>query len=437
MAPLILHNVPDEELYTGEDGITRPYAMLFPNTDGPVSRSIRKVVPETGSFGKSTRRSRSRTGTPSVKREDPTLAAGDAIFSQFFAQKTSEHLESPQRKTSLSASISQPNLNSAGPLAQIDGSAGQSSRLSTKEPHKEPTEVILRGFESTQQYAAIREYERLAGRICEDYPRDAPVEQRRYKTDLRDQASLRRKPMTAEEKAKALKFAGGEHWIKITFESAEAAEIAVESSPQNVMGHLVYAELYRGVPPTVDEPVPISSSSTRAPGGSRYQAQSLASTSGFHASSSRSYPDLSRSQTTREMQEVARGGGTLSSAGSRASSHTMETGTIASSFSSATLTGHRPSGQESESLLYCHKIPTAKRMTLLPAEEALLPQQSTMKKFMSKIPIIGWLTADIFGSVIPRTDQGEFDWENANLYWRLVYMMNFWDWAGIEKEKEE
>lgn len=29
MAPLILHNVPDEELYIGEDGIQRPYAMIF------------------------------------------------------------------------------------------------------------------------------------------------------------------------------------------------------------------------------------------------------------------------------------------------------------------------------------------------------------------------------------------------------------------------
>lgn len=30
MAPLILHNVPDEELYIGDDGIKRPYAMVFP-----------------------------------------------------------------------------------------------------------------------------------------------------------------------------------------------------------------------------------------------------------------------------------------------------------------------------------------------------------------------------------------------------------------------
>lgn len=30
MAPLILHNVPDDELYVGDDGVKRPYAMVFP-----------------------------------------------------------------------------------------------------------------------------------------------------------------------------------------------------------------------------------------------------------------------------------------------------------------------------------------------------------------------------------------------------------------------
>lgn len=30
MAPLILHNVPEEELYIGEDGVQRPYAMIYP-----------------------------------------------------------------------------------------------------------------------------------------------------------------------------------------------------------------------------------------------------------------------------------------------------------------------------------------------------------------------------------------------------------------------
>ncbi|KAG7128684.1 Nucleoporin NUP53 like protein [Verticillium longisporum] len=79
MAPLILHNVPDDELYVGDDGVKRPYAMVFPQQDGLPGVRSRRGVAETGSFGRSTRRSRSRTGTP-ARRENPTLAAADKLF---------------------------------------------------------------------------------------------------------------------------------------------------------------------------------------------------------------------------------------------------------------------------------------------------------------------------------------------------------------------
>ncbi|KUJ23241.1 uncharacterized protein LY89DRAFT_777032 [Mollisia scopiformis] len=432
MPPLILHNVPDEELYVGEDGVQRPYAMLFPSNDGnPSLARARRVVPETGSFGKSTRRSRSRTGTPAAKREDPTIAAGDAIFSQFFAQKSAEASELPQRRGSVSASMSQPNLSLNAPLAQIDGNAGTSSRF-TKEPHKEPTEVILRGFLSTQQYAAIREFERIGGRICEDYPRDPPIEQRRFKADLRDPAALRRKPMTVEEKAKALKFAGGEHWIKVTFESAEAAEIAIESSPQTILGHLVYAELYRGVPPTQDEAIP-TVGKTRTP---KKTAQSLGTASGFNTQqATRTSSTLPRSFATPSMREVGRGSSSISPPESQTSSHTLDTATMASTSSSATMTG---TAQNSEELLFCRRIPTAKRIQLLPAEQALLPQESFSKRVMSKIPLVSWFSTDIIGSAVPRTDQGEFDWAKATLYWKLVWMIDsctgWFDVFGNDKE---
>lgn len=45
-------------------------------------------------------------------------------------------------------------------------------------------------------------------------------------------------------KAKTLRFAAGENWIKVTFEFAEAVEVAVSSSLQTVLGYMVYAELY-------------------------------------------------------------------------------------------------------------------------------------------------------------------------------------------------
>jgi hypothetical protein len=39
MPPLILHNVPDDELYIGEDGVQRPYAMVFPGYEFSSSSS--------------------------------------------------------------------------------------------------------------------------------------------------------------------------------------------------------------------------------------------------------------------------------------------------------------------------------------------------------------------------------------------------------------
>jgi hypothetical protein len=420
MAP----NIPDFPDFSENSNDGNPVAAARP----------RRAVAETGSFGKSTRRSRSRTGTPAAKREDPTLAAADAIFSQFFAQKAAEKPESPQRKQSIS-SISQPNL-SAAPLAQIDGNVGTSSRYAKKEPPKEPTEVILRGFKSTQQYAAIREYERIGGRICEDYPRDAPIEQRRFKSDLRDPASMRRRPLTAEEKAKAYKFAGGEHWIKVTFESAEAAEVAVEASPQTILGHFVSAELYRGVPPTADRANPVDGK----------QTQSLGAASGLGARPGPSSSTLPRSFTTPSMREIGRGTNSLSPPDStNSSSHTLDTATLSytsGTASSATVTGFRSSESTvpaQGSPAFCSKyIPTAKRMKLLPAEQALLPQQSFSKRVMSKIPLISWLSADIIGSAVPRTEQGEFDWVKASLYWKLVWwvdsMTGWFDVCNNDKE---
>jgi len=178
------------------------------SSDGhSVTSRTRKTLPETGSFGKSIRRSRSKTGTPG-KREDPTILAADSIFSTYLSNLSSQNSESTPRKASLPSSASQPNLSSqtSSALTPIDGNSASTTRYI----HKEPTEIILRGFKSAHQYAAIKQYENIAGRICEDYPREPPLEQRRYKSDLRDPASLRPSALTSEEKAKALRFAGGE-----------------------------------------------------------------------------------------------------------------------------------------------------------------------------------------------------------------------------------
>ncbi|KAG9239494.1 hypothetical protein BJ875DRAFT_147788 [Amylocarpus encephaloides] len=416
MPPLILHNVPDEELYVGEDGIQRPYAMLFPgNENSPSISRARRTIPETGSFGKSTRRSRSRTGTP-ARKEDPTLEAANSIFSSFISTRASAAPES-QRTNTLQTSSSQSNLLVSGPLAPVDGN----STIPSRYVHKEPTEVILRGFPSSHQYAAIREFERIGGRICEDYPRDPPADQRRYKSDLRDPATLRQHTLTAEEKVKALKFAGGEHWIKITFDSADGADAAVAASPQTIQGHLVYAELYRGVPPSADEPIPTV--------GMRSQTLGAAAGKEGVFTSARHTSTLPRSFTTPAMSQIGRGPIDISPASSHSSAQTHDTGTLSTAtMSSGTVVGQPiltsdPPRDES-SLVYCRIIPTAKRVQLLPAEQALLPQQSYSKRVMAQIPFLSWFTGDLIGSSVPRLDNGEFDYAKASLYWVFMYWLD-------------
>ena len=370
------------------------------STDGTSASRLRRTVPETGSFGKSTRKSRSNSKTPGSrveKKEDPTLAAADAIFTSYLAKQAAAPPDQSQRqrKASIPASASQPNISLSNALEPNDGSAGPASRY----VHKEPTEVILRGFKPTQQYAAIREYERIGGRICEDYPRDPPLEQRKYKSDLRDPAVLRKRAMTPEEKAKALRFAGGEHWIKITFESAEAADAAVDSSPQTILGYTVYAEMYRGVPPTNDEAIPVHRE--QRPNTPRAERNT--------------FP---RSATTPNMTQIRQGGFSLSPPDSNASSQTLDTATLSSTTSTgtastATIRGNNlsqslPSSSQPLQSEFCQRIPTAKRVQLLPAEQALLPQKSYSQRLLAKIPLVNWFSSDIIGSTVPKTETGDF-----------------------------
>ena len=121
---------------------------------------------------------------------------------------------------------------------------------------------------------------------------------------------------------------------------------------------------------------------------------------------------------------------------------TLDTATISDTPSDATLTpGPDREGKDKEDSVYCRRIPTAKKLQLLPASDALLPQQSAWQKFLTSIPIIGWITGDIIGSAVPRKEDGEFDWAMASFYWKLMWWLDFWlrvfggDIAGNGKDE--
>ncbi|KAH7126263.1 hypothetical protein B0J13DRAFT_588767 [Dactylonectria estremocensis] len=403
MAPLILHNVPDDECYVGDDGVKRPYAMYFNQQDAPSGNArSRRGVAESGSFGKSTRRSRSRPGTPARNRENPTLAAADKLFGDWVS-------------------------NQAVPAATLQRKSSgmlQEDPIPQRAVVSSPVELILRGYRSsTHQYAAISHYESLAGSILEDYPREPPASQRRYKSELRDPGFTRRRTLSADERALVNRADGGEHWVKVTFESSEAADAAMFASPQRILGHLVYAEGYRGLPPAKDEACPDVDAAVND------HARSNSMPAGVSATRGKSISSMPTSFNSRLLD--------LSPPHSQSSSLTMDTGTIANSHtSSATVTETIPTAPQAstsgiETLeirdadsVFCRRIPTARRVNLLPAEQALLPQQSVMQRFLNAIPFIKWFGGSMIGNEVPRTEIGEFDWNRASLYWKLIWWLD-------------
>jgi hypothetical protein len=145
------------------------------------------------------------------------------------------------------------------------------------------------------------------------------------------------------------------------------------------------------------------------------------------------------------MTQIGRGEHSFSPEGSNISSQTLDTGTLSTTTATTgTITGHPSSsfsgGQSTEpESTFCQRIPTAKRIQLLPAEQALLPQQSYSQRILSKIPLLSWFSSDIIGSQVPKTENGEFDWAKASLYWRIVWWLDgvtgWFDVVGGEKEE--
>lgn len=410
-----------------------------PRHDGSTASNLRnrRAVPETGAFGKTTRRSRSKTATP-ARREDPTIQNAHKVFTAYFDQQSSQFEEAPDTlaQKQRRAPAQQPLSTTPADDAQSPPDASATARNIPNVP----TEVTLRGFKDVdQQYAAINRYEHIAGRICEDYPRDPPYEIRRYKSDLRDPALVRRRLITPEERAKVNRADSGNHWVKVTFESQQAADAAIFSSPQAILGHLVYAELYRGTGPVRDEPVPDATTLAQGdeiPAGWRR--------SGFGGN--RTAAELRQNFADGRLPEQVIAGDEMdmSPPHSHASSRTVESGTVGTG-SSSTSTVPAGASAPANALAvspaaaaaaaaaanqadpaYCRMIPTAKKAVLLPAEQALLPQPSFTSRVLSQIPFLKWFSGSMIGNQVPRTADGEFDWVSASLYWKLICWLDLW-----------
>lgn len=371
---------------------------------------------DSGPFGKR-RNARHNTARlsarPPVKRENANVEEFGRLFSMR-SQRSFHNLDTktaPSRRTS---------------------SLLDNTNSSTKEPDEvEPvaTECILYGYRDKDvEWKVIDKYERLSsGFICEDYPRTDPDITPTYPLLYGESSGIPsgRPALTADANRKSKRYAGGYHWIKVTFDSAPAAERACQFSPQEIDGCLVYCQIYQGHGPVHDTPVfketgplltddstPLTpnvkeSTSTWKPWGLSQEKVNMAPETPFFsrlAEFEKARPDGIADDTKQDEEPSLHFRHTALSRSddpSRAQEDTME-----------------PQQQEPH-------IPGAVRADLRPASEALPPQPSLFERILLLIPFLGWLTGDIVGDGPVVKDDGSFDFEQSSLYWRFWFIVDF------------
>ena len=420
--PTQIHAVPFEERAPDPDGKggKLPYALEFPSGHPDAPRAQKRFIEEKGSFGKSTRRkthSRTRSATPAKKEINPTLDG----FASALNHDTQRAIESQQQANA-----------SARP--QNDGNVAPHHRPSHT---KEPTQIVVSGFTPSTQWAAIDTYEKVShGMICEDYARRPPAELRRYPNTL-SSPSVHQRKLTDPEREMARHYAGGESWVRLTCDSAEAADRAVEMSPQKIYGHWVYAELYNGARPETDEPIPVRGEDQQRGsfGGSkplRRPSQTLSAAFSQHAiNPQRPTSTLPRSfgmpATTQANNQRPNDAASSSSTASSATAtgpdhpnlrnrHPPQADEIRPSSTSQNLIN--ASVAESTPAMMRH-FKDRPRTILRPATEAFLPQPTWIDRQVQWLRSWGVIPGDFIGNGPPLTENGDFDWSRASWYWRI------------------
>ncbi|KAJ6095346.1 histidine phosphatase superfamily, partial [Penicillium sp. IBT 16267x] len=390
--------------------------VMFTKSDE--SRNPRRPPEESGPFGKRRNaryehaRSRTRTGTP-AKRENPNVAE----FGRLFAQQVDEDKINGLPKSNSSSSLDNPR----------------------KQTEKVATECFLYGYKAKDsEWKVIDKYERISqGMICEDYPRSDPNSTSQYAQLLSGGDVVIRANLSADANRKSKRYAGGFHWIKVTFDSSQAADRACFYSPQEVDGHLVFCELYHGHGPAEDTAIPADSNDD-FPLRSR-ASRTLTSTqsTSFLSSKDQDRLTLPRSFAMNNLSSVMDAPEPEEGSSFDSSTATFTTGTATGT--TVTATGASTGLDRSSSLHqrnvptpvepkpeseYMTHIPTVRRTKLRPLAEALPPQPTVTERVLRSIPILSWFTGDIVGDGPQFREDGAFDYDKSNSYWRFWYMVD-------------
>jgi hypothetical protein len=395
--------------------------ILLPRTNcfNSPERASRLAAQEKGPFGRSTRRrtpSRSKTGTPS-RKEDRDAAENWRVIDDIFTRAKENDLTRENGAVAV-ASGADTNTQPAQPIQTT--------------PAGRPTEIIIYGFPPAFQYAAIEFYERLSqGVILEDYDRYPP--HTKYDLSLSMRRSRGVTKLSKDALLKKNHYHGGEHWIKVTFDSAEAAERACYYAPHTIKGYYVHAEPYRGVGPLADEAI---------------LATPQAIESAKASPSQRSSTTLQR--MTPSMSETATSA-TATATGTQPDINPPATPTPRSrthiispdpglGSQSALATPRGTSTALQKSPQKTPRIRGAKRAILHPADKALLPAESRWRRLFSMLPLFSLFFgsgSDIIGDHVPTDENGKFDSSKASLYWLFWFWVDwlFWsDFCGLKGE---
>ena len=294
---------------------------------------------------------------------------------------------------------------------------------------------MLYGFLESSQPDAIKFYETVSGGIiCEDYARDPPP---KIPNSFSLSASYPARALTPAETQLAKQYRGGKNWIKVTFDSTDAAERAIEASPHVIAGHYVYAQAFRGVEPDVDEPIlqPKADTQSRSLGAFNRPSQTIGPSFGQRTNiGSRNAATLPRSFITGTVPQSTDhdANGVVSHSSSTASSATA-TGPDHPNLRNR----HQPQTEENRSSTIAQQNPPATprpqtythfpdmpRTVIRPASEAFLPHPTWSESMMQRLVNAGWIPGDFIGDGVPRLQNGDFDYANASFYWRFMHWID-------------
>lgn len=415
------------------------------------TQNQRRIPEEKGPFGKARKRglSRSKTSTPARSQDQAkleNLRVIDDIFSR--TKDETRHRESlrtrkPSGPQPLSASA--PNLLDASLL----GGSFQASASTNNNVAKDPTEVMLYGYGNDVQWAAIDYYEKVSrGIIYEDYDRQPP--NTRYDLSLSHSKASSLQSLSRGSIRKINEYVGGDHWIKVTFDSPESAERACHYSPHNIQGYLVYAQRYVGRGPNEDVAIPAGrrsgmaslasspntiSSTTLPPATSSTTLSSATATNSIPASRVTRLPSEPLLRTSGAFPFEDDDDATIIPTQQQQQNQVTN--------NTATATGLQTTRKPGASTL---RVKGAKAAVLLPPEKAFRPAASRWQQAFGHWPIIGWVVGTnhgIIGDQVPRKEDGTFDSAGASLYWRMWYSVDSCfgtDFCGVrdaEYEAEE